>query len=491
MSDEQVSQFLMITGSEDGDVAKQFLDMSGNNLEVAISLFFENGGSRMVRAAQDPNREPSSAMPPYDTNGDEDLAQRMQNEAYQQGTSNDDYIRPPDQAVHERLADTHIFPGTLGSVGGSYGPLRRTVGDMFDENRPTDVFNQRLDNYDFINSSSSSDDDFSEDDDNNLDYEYVEEPVIEVTDDGELREYTKLVRRPKNISKEARLAMLFRPPFDIMSKRDFESAKTKAQKKKKWLMINIQDSGIFQCQALNRDLWSSKNIKRLIKKNFIFLQYQFESRDAQRYLNFYNVNDKDELPHIAIIDPITGERLKQWNQTVPSVESFTADINEFLSAFSMDPSHTNPIVKEPLPKIDPTTLTEEQQMEMAIRHSLGNQETIGESDGDQPMEDEADDDIFNSIKPIKHDEPPNKPGITTRIQIRTGDGRRIVKRFNCDEDTVRTIFEVVKSEVEGFESIPFTLTSHDRENLITKLDMSISDAGLKNSSLLLAKEDDE
>lgn len=495
MADNEINEFMAITSTDNAELAKQFVEMAGGNLETAISLFFEHGGNALLRN----NDTTSNSNPSPIIDDDEDLAQRLQNEAYQQQTESD-FVRPPDEARHETLADTHIFPSTYGGVGGSFGPLRHipSDGDMFDSSRPTGVFNQRLEDYDNNDSDSSSN--YSSEDDQ--EFEYVEEPIVELDDDGEVREYTKLVRRPKALTKEERLALLFRPPFDMMSKTDLDGAKSKAEKRKKWIMVNIQDSGIFQCQALNRDLWSSKDVKRLIKSNFVFLQYQYDSHNAQPYIQFYGLNDKEELPHIAILDPITGERLKQWNCSVPKASEFIKEIEAFLESFSLDPNHANPIVNQPLPKIDPTTLTEEQQMEFAIRQSM-NLPTQEEADVDTEIKEvdeeskadinEVELDIFDSIEPVEHEEPANIPGTTTRIQVRIGDGRRIVRRFNV-EDTVRTIYEVIKAEVEGFDNCRFTLTDHQRDDLIEKLEITIEDAGLKNSSLILVKdnaEDDE
>ena len=318
---------------------------------------------------------------------------------------------------------------------------------------------------------------------------------MEIDDDGEVREYVKTVRKPKSITKEQKLAMLFRPPFDMMAKVNLDGAKVRARERKKWIMINIQTVDIFQCQALNRDLWSDKNIKKLVKDNFVFLQYQYDSHNAKPYIQFYGLNNKDELPHIAILDPMTGERLKQWNRTVPSVSDFIGEVQDFLNNFSLDPTAANPTVKEPTPEVDPSTLSEEQQLEIAIKQSLGQSPdkplTLDESANESEPETNEDPyiSLFNSIKPISHQEPENKPGISTRIQIRTGDGRRIVRRFDALQDTVRTIYEVIKTEIEGYKDIRFTLSNHQRENLIEKLDENLSDAGLKNSSLLLERVD--
>lgn len=485
MSQDQIDSFVAITSAENGELAKHFIEMAGGDLETAISLFFEHGGNSQLR-----NREESS-RPTVSTTDDGEIAQRLQEEAYR---SDADFVRPPEQARHETLAETHVFPGTYGGIGGTFNPLRR-ARDMFDDSRPSGVFNQRIEE-DVDDSSDSDSDSIDMDSDDDEAYEFVEESVVELDDEGEVREYTKMVKRPKTLSREERLAILFRPPFDLMTKTSLDSAKVKARKKNKWIMINIQDAGIFQCQALNRDLWSSKEVKRLIKPNFVFLQYQYESRHAQPYVNFYGLQNKNDLPHIAILDPMTGERLRQWNRTVPTPEDFIDEVNQFLGSFSLDPTKANPTVKEPTPEVDPTTLTEEQQMELAIKQSLGQSPTRanpGEQhndDGETKLPEVATTDPFNLIKPIEHEEPANQPGVTTRVQVRTGDGQRIVRRFKVD-DTVRTIYEVIKSEGDKYGQGKFILSNHQRENLIDKLDLTIEDAGLKNSSLLLEKVDED
>ncbi|CAI4058887.1 hypothetical protein SKDZ_04G5310 [Saccharomyces kudriavzevii ZP591] len=497
MSAGKTDEFMAITGADDAAIATQFIEMADGNLDTAISLFFENGGAALLSSNNTPApNSASTATVSADADADAQLAERLQREAYQQQQHDEDYVRPPDEARHEVLTETSGFPTSYRGIGGQFEPLHR-INDMFDEIRPESIFNQRLDDTNtttYINDDSSDSLEFSEED-NDDEYEYVEEPVIELDEDGNIKEYTKLVRKPKFISKEQKLALLFKPPFSIMSKLDLDAAKQKARAKQKWIMINIQDSGIFQCQALNRDLWSSRPVRTIIKKNFIFLQYQYESRSAQPYLQFYHLNNKDDLPHIAILDPITGERVKQWNRVVPIPGQFISEINEFLASFSLDPKVPNPTVNEPPPKLDPTTLTEEQQMELAIKASLNTNATEPTQGGvpktGEGHEEAQEMDPFDTIEVKMHPEPPNKPGLTTRIQIRTGDGSRLVRRFNALEDTVRTIYEVVKTEMDGFADAKFTLNDHRREDLIDKLNITIGDAGLKNSSLLLEKVDAE
>lgn len=43
----------------------------------------------------------------------------------------------------------------------------------------------------------------------------------------------------------------------------------------KWLMVNVQNVLEFSCQILNRDIWSNKAVKTVIKEHFIFWQVSF------------------------------------------------------------------------------------------------------------------------------------------------------------------------------------------------------------------------
>jgi len=484
---EQVDTFLAITGSSDGKVAEHFIEMAGGDIETAISLFFEHGSSVTQPAASH-----SSASPlPTHTEDDAALAERLQNEAYQSQQQNEP--RAPDEARHERLVGGDdgfgVFPGTFGGVGGSFNGLLNqqsripTPQDIFGNSRPG-IFNQRFD---------AMDD--SEDDD-------ADDRVVEVDSDGETIES----RRNDGLSEtQRRLARIFRPPFDLIEKLDLTSAKLKARQEKKWLLVNIQDNSEFQCQVLNRDFWSNKNIKDLVKDNFVFLQYQKDSRSGEEYSQFYHFSD---YPHISILDPITGERLKMWSG-VPATNSWIQEVFDFLSQFSLEPGHINPIVSHKK-KVDPSALTEEQQMELAIKQSLGNKndddkddvEILAGGEQDDPIEiddeeiaetepkESSEADRFSKIKPVDHPEPEPNTTTTTRVQIRLGDGSRRVRRFNID-DKVQVIYEVLKATVDQVKNgEAFTLTSQ-RENLIGKLDETISDAGLKNASILLELVDKE
>lgn len=72
--------------------------------------------------------------------------------------------------------------------------------------------------------------------------------------------------------KRSKLEDVFRPPTDMIFSGTFQMVKEYAKNDNSWLMVNLQDNKEFLCQVLNRDIWSNKEVKSIIKKYFIFYQ---------------------------------------------------------------------------------------------------------------------------------------------------------------------------------------------------------------------------
>lgn len=102
----------------------------------------------------------------------------------------------------------------------------------------------------------------------------------------------------------SRLSELFRPPVDITFCGSFQAARDYAKEHNKWLIVNVQDMSDFNCQVLNRDIWSSEKLRAVIKKYFIFWQVAIDNTDGHRFQVFYGIQ---VFPYIGIIDPRTGE----------------------------------------------------------------------------------------------------------------------------------------------------------------------------------------
>ena len=310
-----------------------------------------------------------------------------------------------------------------------------------------------------------------------------------------------------------------------MSRLPWDQARQQGREREKWILVNIQDPSIFDCQVLNRDLWKNSGIMDTLKESFIFMQFSKDDPKGNQYIQYYfqNKDNQDAYPHIAIVDPRTGEQVKVWSgPPVPKAMDFLMQLHEFLDRYSLNVAAKNPVARrkpEPKKETQVERMTEEQMLEMALQASLsangdgkhspdpdeltrstghvGSEEAKGKGIaesatlGDEPeMEMETDGPAaqgapeFQSISTSNpHVEPsPNTNGIT-RIQFRHPSGR-VVRRFALT-DPVRRLYEWLKADpLEGKEGVRFELISMGK-NLIELLDIDIEKAGLKNGTVMI------
>jgi len=73
--------------------------------------------------------------------------------------------------------------------------------------------------------------------------------------------------------------------------------------------VNLQSHYQFPAQLLNRDTWSDETIESFLRTTYLFWQRGHTTYDGKLYMRTYKINDDDDLPHIAIIDPRTGAKL--------------------------------------------------------------------------------------------------------------------------------------------------------------------------------------
>jgi hypothetical protein len=539
MEDENIVNFVSITSCEP-EKAAQYLRLTEGNFEQAIQLFFDSpnldlGGATASAPAQtapsasrnpitidsdddmsdfDPTAHTSnaSARPPPAVEDDEAMARRLQEEMYGAGgPAGEEEVRAPMQ----RTTETLIGPGS------NWGPAdddddvdalvqeqlaRRRAGtpSLSSHHLPsfaqanqgdlgrTGIFNQRpTQNNVWDNSADSS---------------------------ARRRELaTATGGASEQSSKMNMLAELFRPPFEIMYQGAWEKARDEGKEEEKWLIVNIQDPAIFDCQRLNRDIWKNDDIKATVRENFIFMQYAKDDPRGQQYINYYfHARDSsDAYPHIAIVDPRTGEQVKVWSgPPIPEPVEFHAQLHEFLDRYSLNVNAKNPVAKrKPESKSkDVGRMTEEEMLEMALQNSLENgkgpqdddpdaltksfdnikgkapaQQAAPEPEPEQEEPNGSSNPVFAAISAqAPHTEPTvNDPKITTRIQFRGPSGRPIVRRFNLS-DPVRRIYEWIKSDHpwEGKEGAEFDLAFMGK-NLIEHLDSSIEEVGLKSASVMV------
>lgn len=431
--DDLIPTFMDITSVADTQVAQQFIEMAGGNLETAVGLYFEHGASAATPTDNGNNITNNTAA------DDEQLAQQLQQELYKQQDTDVEEVRRPIEPTRETL-----MPQEWGGFNPIQQQFHQPLGGMFGRAQRS-VFNQ-----DVIDLDSDNDDPSDEEYDSQM------------------------------TATQRRLANIFRPPWDLISKVDLETAKHEAASEGKWVLINVQDVSDFRCQCLNRDFWSNPQIKEVVRSNFVFVQYHNDSPSGESYRNFYPFED---FPHIAILDPITGERMLMWSENPPIIR-WIEQVVEFLDKYDgtvIPPDATG------LNNEHPIDLISEEEEEAEEQEEVEDEEEHEKSE-DYETPDESLTSVTGStplITAVNHADPPadTPANETTRIQIRAGDGRRVVKRVLLN-DTVRHLFEFAKFHFAIPDDTEFTLKSQGKD-LIGALDDTVDSAGLKNASLMI------
>ncbi|XP_017038647.1 UBX domain-containing protein 7 [Drosophila kikkawai] len=190
----------------------------------------------------------------------------------------------------------------------------------------------------------------------------------------------------------SRLGDLFRPPTDILYSGTLTAAREFATKRQRWLLVNVQGDN-FQSQTMNRDVWSDKDLKKLVRRQFTFWQVDNDTSEGRRFVAFYHCAT---LPYLCVIDPRTGEEV--WRSPEPKQENVLPDLRQFLkehrdfiaedapstskrSAVHIyddddqgDPeascSSTASSRGTPKKRAKVLELTEEEQLELAIKNSM-------------------------------------------------------------------------------------------------------------------------
>lgn len=320
-------------------------------------------------------------------------------------------------------------------------------------------------------------------------------------------------------SKSRTLAEMYRPPYELMSRLPWDQARQQGKEDEKWILVNIQDPSIFDCQILNRDIWKDPSVMETVRENFIFMQYAKDDPRGNQYVQYYlqTRDNPNSYPHIAIVDPRTGEQVKVWSgPPAPKATDFLMQLHEFLDRYSLKVSAKNPVAQrraEAKKETQIEKMTEEQMLEMALQNSLAGNSTLREEDPDELTRSviakdprgretvEEDEIMDNAVERrqsngtsqatspfalISTSAPHVEPAAdvpSTRIQFRHPTGR-VVRRFAL-ADPVKRIYEWLKaSPLEGKEGVEFELIFMQK-NLMSALEDSIEQAGLKNATVMV------
>ncbi|KAJ1739138.1 UBX domain protein Ubx2 [Coemansia sp. RSA 1086] len=454
-----------------GDAFIRGNNVSDNNVEQAVSLYFENGGQPLQShgAAAETASEPV-AIPDTDD------------------------VRAPIAARRDVLVDGY---GSMGAY--QYGASR---GSIRGSGVAASIFNQH------VSAGQVPFRDFAQE-------------AVEMSSSGSDSAVS---------SRRSRLAELFKPPFDIMHTGDLNSARDMAMVDGKWVLVNLQDVTDFRCQALNRDIWSQTVIKEVVRKNFVFLQLSADVPEGSRIATMYNAAS---YPFIGAIHPKTGElrtlfaRYESVSDMLEDLANFTAD--NPLSKKSQAASSKSTQAAETSRRSGYSNvynLSEEDQLAAAIAaseldssappaedsgsdysdaNSYSDIQSI--SSGDEYYEDmdidevseahermaaeytaaspapeKGEDSWYSDLPPTDPLEPAAGPA-STRIQFRFPNGQRAIRRF-AKTDPVRNIFQYLKATLpEAASEMPEVQFMSTR--LADCIDQTIEEAKLTNASVVV------
>ena len=540
--DEAISQLVSITDCTP-EIARQYVQLADGDANQAVQLYFENSGADLAGNERSAPPPPASSsrlagtgnasnsidlgdednisddndpvvtgyrphqQPSASAEDDEAMARRLQEEMYGGGGDPEQGIRAP----IARQSDTLLGPG------GSGGPFSGAALDEAVQERMQAMQQRRRQGKIYITILSNITDHLSGP---RGIFNQRETGSIWQQEQGEgdssLADATGGASEAS--ARSNMLARLFQPPWQLMYKGSWEDARDEGKEHKKWLLVNIQDGSVFDCQTLNRDFWKHEGIVETIEENFIFLQYQKEDPRADQYIQFYfqQSDNLDMYPHVAIVDPRTGEQIKVWSRKMPQPHEFLMQLHEFLDRYSLESNKRNPVAKrksEAKQEKSLDQMTEDEQLQHAMQASMAQNAHLKPDTAEDP------DDLTRSIGdlrnvPVKeedgkgdamsiyengatsaevppfqqipsdrpHTEPPAGLGVT-RVQIRHPAGR-VVRRF-AEDDAVQRIYEFLKAEpLEGKDGADFELVAMGK-NLMESREQTIADAGLKNGTVMV------
>ncbi|OLL26167.1 UBX domain-containing protein 2 [Neolecta irregularis DAH-3] len=453
---EILGQFCAITDAAP-QTAIQYLRVS-DNLEQAITLFYESGGADLVGANDAPSRQSAEIVSETHQDllsgshidDDEAMARRLQAEFSESAQENDGQVRAPISPTRDILVDP-----SMGDIGGMIPQFGAIQGASRSTRRG--IFNQA-------------------------------QPSVWDNSEASLAEATGGASREGD--KASRLASMYRPPFEIMTDMALEDAcprRRQTQKEMDYdyhtkyerIFLSVVESGYL---VRPRHILDNTDVK-----------HNMDTHEGQQILQLYPVR---QYPNLLIIDPRTGEKMKEIYDLgePPTKGHLMMALMDFLDRFSLDPKKKNPVPKTSTSK-SIEDMTEDEQMNAAMMESLKpsspnsntpNNREMGVLDNEdqsaQSPETTPNNDIFANLTPVHRDETTANLN-TTRIQLRFPDGTRVVRKFDLDV-SVRHIFEFILSDVDCAKGRVFDVTFMGN-NLLEKLEMSLADAGLKSSSLTI------
>ncbi|GJP31352.1 hypothetical protein CLOM_g11994 [Closterium sp. NIES-68] len=316
--------------------------------------------------------------------------------------------------------------------------------------------------------------------------------------------------------RQASLASLFEPPYDILFAGSFDQAKQRAGAEGKWLLVNVQSTGEFASHMLNRDVWAVPAVKETITTYFVLWQVDAAAAEGAKVCGYYGVAG---LPVVMVLHPATGQRKRCWEGAL-SADQLLEDLMPFIDrapqeGASLPGGEVRPPKK---PRDVPEAAQgvgvvgrsgeedEEEQLRLALAASLeghsegqkgeaGREEQgggVGAGRDDALHEAEEQQGAQAGGAAAAEVEVPEEPAVGTpascRIAIRCPDGARLQRRFLSLHplEVLRAWCRQQLPEAAAGRPFRLSLALPGSAPLDLSSATTIADAGLANSLLALA-----
>lgn len=447
-SDATVADFIAFTGAN-SDEAKQYLEMAGGQLEQAVNLFMEMGGGGMggaPPAAAAPPARPMGGGGPAAMDGviDADVAAEVAAMAAAAGIS----VDQPMDAEPEVRAPIAEFNDQIINTGDAERERRRQQALIQADAAAMDR-RMSFDRADDADGAAAGGDAKGDNKNGNTDAPAGGKAINQ----------------------------LFKAP-SFNNPEPYYQAIEKAKGEAKWVLVNIQQSEVFASHTLNRDVWSDETIKDIIEGSFIFWQRDDKSTEGVQFIQYHNCGH--QLPHICVIDPRTGRKIKSWDGkkwadvsvAVEFLMSFL-DSNDLTKSPNMSPAMSPDMSPQAAPAGTDLTMTGLDDVDMG--GGAATAEPAPAPEPEAPKEPAA----------AMPDEPPEGPECA-KVALRLPSGqlrRRILKTAPISE-----LFAVASASTEtpvNRLDLATTFPKRNLRDLPGGLDCLVKDAEVNGSQVMV------
>jgi len=192
---------------------------------------------------------------------------------------------------------------------------------------------------------------------------------------------------------QSRLSAILEPCVYSL-KTTLDCAKKRAVLARRFLLVSVFDPNALVCAGQNRDVWANADITTLVKERLLFLQLRDSSKEGREFAQIYP--RYADWPHVALVDPRTGENMKQWEGKDAGNAEFLHDkISQLLSRHS-NPDFGGQKIQKKRRFEQILDKTEDEQIAIAIAASMKGAKSKAKKRRDE-LVDESDD---------EDDEPP-------------------------------------------------------------------------------------